>query len=91
MLHELEQVLADRRTSDPAQSYTAALLTDPVLVQRKIMEEAFEFCLELNKTSNDAARTAEEAADLIYHVMVGLVGAGVTLDEVLSVLEGRRK
>lgn len=90
ILHELEQVLLSRRTADPDESYTARLLQDPVLNQRKIMEEAFEVCLELNASAIDAARTAEEAGDLVYHLLVGLVGAGVSLDAVLAVLEGRR-
>jgi len=91
ILNELEQVLQTRHSADPAESYTARLLQDRVLNQRKIMEEAFEVCLELNHAEVDTGRTAEEAADLIYHLMVGLAGAGVGLDQVFEVLEGRRK
>jgi hypothetical protein len=35
-LDDLEAVLAERRSADPAQSYTARLLADPELVRRKI-------------------------------------------------------
>lgn len=90
-LHDLEAVLRSRRDDPPAGSYTAELLADPERIQRKIMEEAFEVCLELGRAEPSAERTAEEAADLVYHLMVGLVGAGVPLDDVLRVLEDRKR
>ena len=89
ILSELEDVLRERRTADPEESYSAKLLGDPELTQRKIMEEAFEVCLELQR--GDTARLPEEAADLIYHLLVGLVGADVSLTDVFAVLEGRRQ
>ncbi|MDW3220502.1 MAG: phosphoribosyl-ATP diphosphatase [Acidimicrobiales bacterium] len=90
ILEELEAVLRDRRTADPTESYTASLLADPELIQRKIMEEAFEVCLELGRRDLDPTLTAQEAADLVYHLLVGLVGADVALADVLAVLESRR-
>lgn len=90
ILNDLEEVLRSRRTADPAESYTASLLADPFLTQRKIMEEAFEVCHELAKEPTDAGLAAEEAADLMYHLLVGLVGADVPLSDVFAVLEGRR-
>lgn len=90
ILDELEEVLRSRRTANPDESYTAQLLADPTLAQRKIMEEAFEVCLELGRPTNDPRLTAEEAADLLYHLMVGLVAVDVPLRDVFAVLEGRR-
>lgn len=90
ILEDLEEVLVSRRMADPGESYTAKLLGDPELIQRKIIEEAFEVCLELQRGPHDNARVAEEAADLLYHLLVGLVGAKVPLSDVLAVLEGRR-
>jgi phosphoribosyl-ATP pyrophosphohydrolase len=90
ILDELEQVLRSRRTANPEESYTAQLLADPDLAQRKIMEEAFEVCLELGRSNNDPALTAQEAADLLYHLLVGLVSVDVPLADVLAVLEERR-
>jgi len=90
ILDELEDLIRGRRDADPADSYTAKLLTDPVLNQRKIMEEAFEVCLELQRDETDAANTANEAADLIYHLMVGLAAVDVSMSDVYAVLEGRR-
>lgn len=90
ILEELEAVLRDRRSADPAESYTAQLLADPDLVQRKIMEEAFEVCLELGRSQTAPALVAEEAADVLYHLLVGLVHVDVPLSSVFQVLEGRR-
>jgi phosphoribosyl-ATP pyrophosphohydrolase len=90
VLYELEAVLADRLLAAPADSYSATLLGDSELAARKIMEEAFEVCLELGRPEVDADRTASEAADLVFHLLAGLVGAGVALDAVLIELERRR-
>jgi phosphoribosyl-ATP pyrophosphohydrolase len=54
------------------------------------MEEAFETCLELGRRPVDRERAAEEAADLVFHLVVGLVDAGLSFDDVLAVLDRRR-
>lgn len=90
ILEELERVVRSRQSADPTSSYSATLLADPELNQRKIMEEAFEVCLELGRSEINKEDLAGEAADLLYHLITGLVGAGVSLQEVFSVLEGRR-
>jgi phosphoribosyl-ATP pyrophosphohydrolase len=90
VLAEVETVLRDRLLRRPAGSYSLTLLTDSELARRKIMEEAFELCLELGREPVDADRTAGEAADLIFHTLAGLVGAGVGLGEVLDELAARR-
>ncbi len=91
ILDDLEAVLRSRRDDAPAGSYTAELLADPERIQRKIMEEAFETCLELGRSERSADRTAEEAADLVYHLLVGLVAVDVPLSDVFRVLEERRR
>lgn len=94
ILSEVEAVLRDRLDHAPAGSYSATLLGDPELAARKIMEEAFELCLELARQdaggAADGQRIAEEAADVLFHVLAGVVGAGVSLHEVLAELEARR-
>ena len=90
-LEELHAVLRERKVAPPEGSYTAELLADPERIARKIMEEAFEVCLELGRPSVSTQRTAEEAADLLYHLLVGLVSVDVDLAEVLAVLEERRR
>lgn len=89
-ISELEAVLRQRDADRPAGSYTATLLADRERLQRKIMEEAFETCLELGRAEVDDARVVSEAADLLYHLMVGLVACGLSLDDVIAEL-GRRR
>ena len=89
-LHALESLMRDRLEHRPAGSYSLTLLTDAELAQRKIMEEAFELCLELGRESVDLQRTASEAADVVFHVLAGIVGAGVSLDAVLDELAARQ-
>ena len=55
------------------------------------MEEAFEVCLELGRTNRDPDRIAAEAADLVFHLLVGLVDAEVPFAAVLAELERRRR
>lgn len=89
-ISELEAVLRQRDADRPAGSYTATLLADRERLQRKIMEEAFETCLELGRVEVDDARVVSEAADLLYHLLVGLVACGLSLDDVIAELARRR-
>ena len=91
MLEEIEAVLQDRLAEPVEGSYSLTLLRDSELARRKIMEEAFELCLELGREPLDRERTASEAADLLFHALAGLVGAGVSLSAVMSQLEERRR
>jgi phosphoribosyl-ATP pyrophosphohydrolase len=89
-LHELESVLRSRQSERPESSYSLTLLDDPERAARKIVEEAFEVSVEIMRPSIDEQRVASEAADLIFHLLAGLVGAGVAVDDVLAELERRR-
>jgi phosphoribosyl-ATP pyrophosphohydrolase len=89
-LNELEAVLRRRRTSAPAGSYSATLVSAPDRASRKVMEEAYELCYELTRPAIDRQRVTEEAADLLFHVLAGLVAVDVGVDEVLAELEARR-
>ncbi|NNE95529.1 MAG: phosphoribosyl-ATP diphosphatase [Acidimicrobiales bacterium] len=90
-LEDLARVIQSRRGADPERSYTAKLLADPELAQRKIMEEAFEVCLELGRSDINADLVANEAADLVYHLMTGMASVGVEPSTFLAVLEERRR
>ncbi len=68
-------------------SYTRKLLSDRNLRLKKLGEEAVELataCVEL-----DVERAHEEAADLIYHVMVAVRAAGGSLDGIRAILAQR--
>lgn len=90
-LPELTAFLRSRLDDPPAGSYSHRLLTDRVLTQRKIMEEAFEVCLELGGREAGTESLAEEAADLVFHLLCGLVGAGLSWSDVEDVLVARHR
>ena len=79
---------AAARTDSPRASYTRRLLDDRNLRLKKLGEEAAELVTAC--ADGDAARAAEEGADLLYHALVALRAVGVTLDDVRAVLEHRR-
>ena len=88
---ELEDLLRERRAERPPGSYSAELFNQPERIQRKVMEEAFEVCLELGRAERDTERIVSEAADLVFHLLVGLVDAGVSFDAVVGELARRRR
>jgi len=90
VIEELEDVLRSRAGEQPEGSYTTRLLGDPELLSRKIMEEAFETTLELGRPAIDQTRLVSEATDLVYHLLVGLIGAGCSFAEVEAELARRR-
>ena len=91
VIDELEEVLRSRAAEQPEGSYTTTLLADPELLSRKVMEEAFETTLELGRPAIDQTRLVSEAADLVYHLVVGLVGAGCSFTDVEAELARRRR
>lgn len=91
VIEDLEDVLRSRAAEQPEGSYTTTLLRDPELLSRKIMEEAFETTLELGRPAIDRTRLVSEAADVVYHLLVGLVGAGCSFAEVEAELARRRQ
>ena len=72
----------------PKMSYTQRLLSDRNLRLKKLGEEAVELATAC--ADADAARGAEEGADVVYHTLVALRAIGVSLDDVRRVLEGRQ-
>jgi len=76
----LREVIASRHAELDSSSYTTKLLKDRNLRLKKIGEESGELIAAL--ADGDANRSAEEAADLVYHLAVALEGVGSSLDEV---------
>ncbi len=70
-------------------SWTHRLLSDRNLRHKKLGEEAVD--LTMACMDEDAARAAEEGADLIYHTLVALRAVGVSLDDVRRVLAQRAR
>ena len=87
-LEKLVAEIASRKTASPDLSYTAKLLSQGVeKCAKKFGEEAFE--LALAAVLKDKTHTANEAADVIYHLLVVLQAADVSIDNVLDVLKSR--
>ncbi len=93
-LTPLWETILSRADERPEGSYTASLLDSGVeRVGRKVVEEATEVLLAAkDHHSGDAGtrRVAEEAADVIYHLLVLLAERQVDITEVLDVLDERR-
>lgn len=88
MLDRLESALEARKSAPDGRSYTRKLLDGgPVAVNAKIAEEASELCAAI--TSEADERVVSEAADLVYHTLVGLVLRGVKVESVLAELQRR--
>jgi len=82
------EVIAQRKRERPAKSYVVKLLDAGLpMISAKIAEEAGELLEALPE--GDAAHTAHEAADLVFHVLVGLEAASVPLDAVFAELRRR--
>src|SRR6187200_3372056 len=88
-LAALERTLVARQRYRPAGSYTVELLEDPRLAGDKVREEASEVVKAVNAESEE--RVAEEGADVVYHLAVLLLSRGVSMAEVLQILNGRRR
>jgi phosphoribosyl-ATP pyrophosphohydrolase/phosphoribosyl-AMP cyclohydrolase len=85
----LERTLRAREAERPAGSYTVQLLDDPALIGAKVEEEAEEVARAAREESDQ--RVDEEAADVLYHLMVLLRSRGRSLSDVTEVLRGRRR
>lgn len=87
-LDRLQAVIAARKGADPGSSYTAKLLGQgPERLAKKFGEEAVETVIAAVQGDPDAL--AAESADVIYHWLVLLTAAGVSLDQVAAKLEAR--
>jgi phosphoribosyl-ATP pyrophosphohydrolase/phosphoribosyl-AMP cyclohydrolase len=87
-LRTLQTVIEERLEQSPATSYTARLAAKGKLkVAQKVGEEGVE--LALAAIAEDNTRVTEEAADLIYHMLVLLAVRGIPFSAVTEVLENR--
>lgn len=87
-LNELEALIAARANADPASSYVAKLLAgSPSRRAQKVGEEGVETALAAATGDIDGLRG--EAADLVFHLLVLLRGAGLSLSDVVGELAER--
>ena len=88
-LPALERTLDSRAGERPLGSYTVELLDDPPRIGEKVMEEAEEVARAAREESDE--RVEEEAADLLYHLLVLLHSRGRRLADAARVLDERRR
>lgn len=89
-LNELSAFIAQRKKEMPAGSYTTSLFEEGLPeITAKVEEEAEEVCRAAREETTERVR--EEAADVLYHLMVLLAHEDVTLTEVAEVLRKRHK
>lgn len=89
VLNELAKTIDARAGADPASSWTAKLLAGgPALTAKKLGEEGVEAALAV--ASQGDTEVAEEAGDVLYHLLVALRSRGVPLDAVAKVLAERQ-
>lgn len=89
-LSQLQSVIQGRKGQSPETSYTARLFEKGLpRIAQKVGEEAVECVIEAMK--GDKEKFKEEAADLMYHLIVLLAEQNLELKDVVEVLEGRHK
>jgi phosphoribosyl-ATP pyrophosphohydrolase/phosphoribosyl-AMP cyclohydrolase len=88
-LPALERTLRTRAQERPEGSYTVELLDDPGRIGEKVEEEAEEVARAAREETDE--RVAEEAADLLYHLLVLLHSRGLALSDAEGVLDERRR
>jgi len=87
-LAQLETLIAERKDADPDSSYTAKLYASGIKrIAQKVGEEGVETALAA--TVQDHEELKNEAADLIYHLMVLLQASDLSVRDVVQVLRKR--
>ena len=87
-LSDLQDLIHGRKKEMPENSYTTKLFQDGInRIAQKVVEEAVELVIE-SKDSNDDL-FLNEAADLVYHLMVLLTEKGYGIGDVEGILKQR--
>lgn len=96
LLQQLYATIESRKAADPDTSYVAKMFArGNAKITQKVGEEAVELVIEairLAEKPGSAKRRESflnEAADLVFHLLVLLSQHNVNPDDVLRVLEGR--
>ncbi|WP_438997045.1 bifunctional phosphoribosyl-AMP cyclohydrolase/phosphoribosyl-ATP diphosphatase HisIE [Candidatus Puniceispirillum sp.] len=89
-LDRLGALIRQRHATMPAGSYTTSLFeAGKARIAQKVGEEGVE--LALARMKDDKAEMANESADLLFHMMVLLEDADLSLADAISVLQDRHK
>jgi phosphoribosyl-ATP pyrophosphohydrolase/phosphoribosyl-AMP cyclohydrolase len=89
-LTELSGIIKARKENSDEKSYVHNLLNrGAAKVAQKVGEEGVEVAIA--HTANDKEETREEAADLLFHLMILLEDADMSLSDITQTLESRHK
>lgn len=89
-LAALEQTIHQRKQQMPKDSYTATLFARGTpYISQKVGEEAVEVIVA--SLQGDQSALKQEAADLLYHLLVLFADRGILLQDVTETLNGRMK
>jgi phosphoribosyl-AMP cyclohydrolase / phosphoribosyl-ATP pyrophosphohydrolase len=89
-LIELQNLIDQRKKEMPEGSYTTKLFKEGInRIAQKVGEEAVELIIE-SKDNNDTL-FLNEAADLMYHLLVLLAAKGHRIEDVVGILKERHK
>jgi phosphoribosyl-ATP pyrophosphohydrolase/phosphoribosyl-AMP cyclohydrolase len=85
---ELEVIVAQRLAAGGEESYTARLAAAGTKrIAQKVGEEGVE--LALAAAAGSQQETIDEAADLVYHLIVLLADRGLSLEDISTRLKAR--
>lgn len=86
--YNLEEIVRDRMTKSRSESYTAKLIASgSKRIAQKVGEEGVE--LALAAVTQNKEEVIDEAADLMYHLIVLLADQGLALEDVSRRLHQR--
>nr|MDQ3043494.1 phosphoribosyl-ATP diphosphatase [Acidobacteriota bacterium] len=89
-LVELEKTIRDRKANPSDASYTTKLFRKGInKIAQKVGEEAVELVIEAKDDNSESFKN--EAADLLYHLLVLLAEKEVKLKDVLETLKKRKR
>src|SRR5450759_989699 len=89
-IYELEHIINQRINSNTEESYTNKLYKKGInKVAQKVGEEAVELIIESKDDNIDLFRN--EAADLLYHLLILLKAKGANLENIEAVLKKRHE
>ena len=88
-IEDLNEIINNRVQTRKKNSYTNKLLKlGPKKIAQKFAEESSELIIDFLKGSKK--RTIEEAADVIYHLLVLLKSKKITINEIHQELDKRK-
>lgn len=89
-LYELEKTIQERKANPSKDSYTSKLFAKGInKIAQKVGEEAVELVIEAK--DDNAELFKNEAADLLYHLLILLTEKGFSLRDIEDVLKTRRR